>query len=70
MKYKINSTVTGGLPKPNWIAETGKLWSPWKLSGEALELGKLKATLSSVENQLAAGLSIITDGEQSCQHFV
>ena len=70
MKYKINSTVTGSLPKPNWIAETGKLWSPWKLSGDALELGKLKATLLSVEDQIAAGLSIITDGEQSRQHFV
>jgi len=70
MKYKIHTTVTGSLPKPNWIAETGKLWSSWKLSGDALELGKLKATLLSVEDQIAAGLSIITDGEQSRQHFV
>ena len=70
MKHKIQTTIAGSLPKPNWIADTGKLWSPWKLSGEALEFGKLNATLLSVSDQLQAGISIITDGEQSRQHFV
>ena len=67
---KIETTISGSLPKPNWIASTGKLWSPWKLSSDALELGKLSATQSAVQDQLKAGLSIITDGEQSRQHFV
>jgi 5-methyltetrahydropteroyltriglutamate--homocysteine methyltransferase len=67
---KIETTISGSLPKPNWIASTGKLWSPWKLSADALELGKLSATQSAVQDQLKAGLSIITDGEQSRQHFV
>jgi len=67
---KIETTISGSLPKPNWIASTGKLWSPWKLSADALELGKLSATQSAVQDQLKAGMSIITDGEQSRQHFV
>ena len=68
MNNKI--TISGSLPKPSWLAETEKLWSPWLLQGEKLEKGKKDAIKIAVENQINSGLSIIGDGEQTRQHFV
>jgi len=64
------TTVAGSLPKPSWLAEPGKLWPQWRLSGEGLREGKLDATLLAVKLQEDAGIDIVTDGEQSRQHFV
>src|SRR4051794_12889362 len=64
------TTVAGSLPKPSWLAEPNKLWPAWKLSGDALAAGKLDATLLSVKEQEDAGIDIVSDGEQSRQHFV
>src|SRR5712691_6410011 len=46
------------------------LWAPWRLDGEALAEGKRDATLVALKLQEAAGIDIVTDGEQSRQHFV
>src|SRR5258708_28657765 len=64
------TTIAGSLPKPPWLAEPGKLWAPWRPAGAELEAAKLDATLVAIKLQEDAGIDIVTDGEQSRQHFV
>jgi 5-methyltetrahydropteroyltriglutamate--homocysteine methyltransferase len=64
------TTIAGSLPKPGWLAETRKLWPRWRAEGDALLEAKADATLLWVKAQEDAGLDIVTDGEQSRQHFV
>src|SRR6266852_1437225 len=64
------TTIAGSLPKPPWLAEPGKLWAPWRPAGAELEAAKLDATLVSLKLQEDSGIDIVTDGEQSRQHFV
>jgi len=64
------TTIAGSLPKPSWLAEPGKLWAPWRLTGAELNTAKLDATLLAIKLQEHAGIDIVTDGEQSRQHFV
>jgi 5-methyltetrahydropteroyltriglutamate--homocysteine methyltransferase len=64
------ASVAGSLPKPSWLAEPNKLWPQWRLQGDALVQGKLDATLLAVKLQEEAGIDIVSDGEQSRQHFV
>jgi 5-methyltetrahydropteroyltriglutamate--homocysteine methyltransferase len=64
------TTIAGSLPKPSWLAEPDKLWPQWRQSGPDLAAAKLDATLLSVKWQEDAGIDIVTDGEQSRQHFV
>jgi 5-methyltetrahydropteroyltriglutamate--homocysteine methyltransferase len=66
----FQTTLAGSLPKPFWLAETDKLWPAWKASGAQLEKAKRDATLLWLKEQEDAGLDIVTDGEQSRQHFV
>jgi len=66
----FDATIAGSLPKPQWLAETNKLWPQWKASGEELAAAKRDATLLWLKEQEDAGLDIVTDGEQSRQHFV
>src|SRR6266576_3082971 len=64
------TTIAGSLPKPAWLAEPNRLWPPWRLSGAALEDAKRDATLLALKLQEDCGIDIVTDGEQSRQHFV
>jgi 5-methyltetrahydropteroyltriglutamate--homocysteine methyltransferase len=64
------TTIAGSLPKPSWLARPEMLWAPWQLSGNALAEGKRDAVLIALKEQEAAGIDIVTDGEQSRQHFV
>src|SRR6202163_1111376 len=64
------TTIAGSLPKPAWLAEPNKLWAPWRLAGEALAEAKRDATLLAIKAQEDAGIDIVSDGEQSRQHFV
>ena len=66
----LPTSTAGSLPKPVWLAEPEKLWSPWKLSDEQLDEGRQDALLVALQQQLHAGLDIISDGEQTRQHFV
>jgi 5-methyltetrahydropteroyltriglutamate--homocysteine methyltransferase len=66
----FETTIAGSLPKPDWLAEPGRLWAPWKLSGAALEQAKLDATILAVKLQEDAGIDIVGDGEQARVHFV
>jgi 5-methyltetrahydropteroyltriglutamate--homocysteine methyltransferase len=64
------ASIAGSLPKPAWLAEPRKLWPTWAASGPALDAAKRDATLLWIKEQEDAGLDIVTDGEQSRQHFV
>ena len=64
------TATAGSLPKPSWLAEPETLWSPWKLTANELTLGKQDALLVALQHQLAAGIDIVSDGEQTRQHFV
>ena len=66
----LKTTIAGSLPKPAWLAEPKKLWPTWRAAGEELEQAKRDATLLWLKAQEDAGLDIVTDGEQSRQHFV
>ena len=66
----FETTIAGSLPKPGWLAETNKLWPAWRAEGAELEKTKRDATLLWLKEQEDAGIDIVTDGEQSRQHFV
>src|SRR5947209_1858124 len=64
------TTIAGSLPKPAWLAEPNKLWPAWQGAGATLEDAKCDATLLALKLQEDCGIDIVTDGEQSRQHFV
>jgi 5-methyltetrahydropteroyltriglutamate--homocysteine methyltransferase len=66
----LKTTIAGSLPKPAWLAETNKLWPSWRSQGAELARAKHDATLLWLKEQEDAGIDIVTDGEQSRQHFV
>jgi len=66
----LPTTVAGSLPKPAWLAEPKKLWAPWLLEGALLDEGKHDALRLAIADQEAAGIDIVTDGEQTRRHFV
>lgn len=70
MKRLLPTSTAGSLPKPSWLAQPEKLWSPWKLQGEELLEAKQDALRLSLADQLEAGIDIVSDGEQTRQHFV
>lgn len=70
MAQLFTTSTAGSLPKPGWLAETGKLWPQWRAAGDALDAAKRDATLLWLKEQEDAGLDVLTDGEQSRQHFV
>ena len=70
MKKLFPTSTAGSLPKPTWLAEPEKLWSPWKLEDKALLDGKQDALRVSLQEQTVAGIDIVSDGEQTRQHFV
>ena len=70
MNLLLPTSTAGSLPKPSWLAESNQLWSPWKLSGQALIQGKQDALRVTLQEQQKAGIDIVSDGEQTRQHFV
>ncbi|MGE6331947.1 methionine synthase [Stenotrophomonas sp. NPDC077659] len=70
MKKLLPTSTAGSLPKPSWLAEPEKLWSPWKLQDDVLAEGKRDALLLALQEQQLAGIDIVSDGEQTRQHFV
>jgi 5-methyltetrahydropteroyltriglutamate--homocysteine methyltransferase len=70
MTLLLPPSTAGSLPKPSWLAQPETLWSPWKLHGEELAQGKRDALRLALDDQLQAGIEIVSDGEQTRQHFV
>ena len=70
MHTLLPTSIVGSLPKPSWLAEPETLWSPWKLQNAALAEGKQDALRIAVHEQRQHGIDIISDGEQTRQHFV
>ena len=70
MKKLLPTSTAGSLPKPSWLAQPETLWSPWKLEGDELIEGKQDALCLSLQEQQQAGIDIVSDGEQTRQHFV
>ena len=70
MKILLPTSTAGSLPKPSWLAEPEKLWSPWKLEESTLSEGKQDALRIALLEQDLAGIDIVSDGEQTRQHFV
>lgn len=70
MSTLLPTSIVGSLPKPSWLAEPETLWSPWKLEGDALVEGKQDALRIAVQEQTRRGIDIVSDGEQTRQHFV
>ena len=66
----LATTIVGSLPKPAWLAVPEKLWAPWRLPADVLDEGKRDAVLVALKEQESAGIDIVTDGEQTRQHFV
>ena len=66
----LQTTIAGSLPKPAWLAVPRTLWAPWRLAAETLREGQRDAVLAALKAQEAAGIDIVTDGEQTRQHFV
>lgn len=63
-------STAGSLPKPSWLAQPETLWSPWMLQGEELLEGKQDALRLALDDQDRASIDIVSDGEQTRQHFV
>ena len=70
MTKLLQTSTAGSLPKPSWLAQPEKLWSPWKLEGDELLEGKRDALRVTLADQRLAGIDIVSDGEQTRQHFV
>lgn len=70
MKKLLPTSSAGSLPKPSWLAQPEVLWSPWKLQDNELIEGKNDALRLCLDDQLKAGIDIVSDGEQTRQHFV
>ncbi|KAG0926624.1 hypothetical protein G6F31_018326 [Rhizopus arrhizus] len=70
MKKLLPTSTAGSLPKPSWLAQPEKLWSPWKLEDQELAEGKQDALRLALQEQQHAGIDIVSDGEQTRQHFV
>ena len=70
MNSLLPTSTAGSLPKPSWLAEPGQLWSAWRWHGDELTESKRDALRLSLYEQESAGIDLVSDGEQTRQHFV
>jgi 5-methyltetrahydropteroyltriglutamate--homocysteine methyltransferase len=66
----LQTTIAGSLPKPEWLADPERLWAPWRVPPGQLAGAQRDAVVLALHDQESAGIDIVTDGEQSRQHFV
>lgn len=66
----VQTTIAGSLPKPSWLSTRDQLWAGWVPDGGSLDEAKRDAVRVAVSEQVGAGVDIVTDGEQTRQHFV
>jgi 5-methyltetrahydropteroyltriglutamate--homocysteine methyltransferase len=67
----LRSTITGSLPKPPWLADTGEMFAPWRIAEpDRLAEAQDDAVRLALADQEDAGLDIVTDGEQRRRHYI
>ena len=67
----LKTLITGSLPKPPWLSDpTVQLFAPWVVPAERLCEAQDDAVRLAIEDQEAAGLDIVTDGEQRRRHYI
>jgi 5-methyltetrahydropteroyltriglutamate--homocysteine methyltransferase len=66
----LATTIAGSLPKPTWLAEPGILFAPWRVPAERLGEAQDDAVRLVLADQDAAGIDIVTDGEQRRRHYI
>jgi 5-methyltetrahydropteroyltriglutamate--homocysteine methyltransferase len=67
----LRTTITGSLPKPPWLADTGAMFSPWRIAEPArLAEAQDDAVRLVLADQEEAGLDVVTDGEQRRRHYI
>jgi 5-methyltetrahydropteroyltriglutamate--homocysteine methyltransferase len=68
----LRTMIVGSLPRPAWLAQPAeqKVYSSYRLEGEALREAQDDAVLLALRDQEEAGLDIVTDGEQRRRHYI
>ena len=70
-RQRIRATIVGSLPKPGWLANSGRDCSrPGASTAALLDEGKEDAVRLWVAAQEKAGLDVVTDGEQRRRHYI
>ena len=62
--------IVGSLPRPTWLVPPNAMYVSWKLQDDMLSEGQDDAVLLALADQDAAGLNIVTDGEQRRRHYI
>ena len=67
----IKTTIAGSLPKPAWLADPSEqLFAPWVTPAERLREAQDDAVRLALYEQEAAGIDVVTDGEQRRRHYI
>src|ERR1043165_740938 len=66
----LETTIVGSLPKPSWLADPEQLRASWRLQGEQLHEAMDDAVRLTIEDQVAAGLDVIAEGELRRRHYI
>ncbi len=67
----IKTTIAGSLPKPAWLADPGEqLFAPWVMPPDRLREAQDDAVRLALHEQEAAGIDVVTDGEQRRRHYI
>jgi len=67
----LGTTITGSLPKPSWLADPNvQLFAPWVVPPDRLREAQDDAVRLALAEQEAAGIDIVTDGEQRRRHYI
>ena len=66
----VAATTVGSFPRPSWLASPARGGAVFVLEGDALHEAKDDATIVSLREQEAAGLDLLSDGEQRRVGFI
>ena len=66
----LQTMIVGSLPRPTWLVPPHKMYVSWELEDEQVAEGQDDAVVLAIADQHAAGLNILTDGEQRRRHYI
>jgi len=66
----LQTMICGSLPRPAWLTSPGEMYVQWRLESDTLAEGQDDAVRVALADQEAAGLDIVTDGEQRRRHYI